>query len=81
MNKRASRSRCRLTTFTEVKGKLSFKDIECLVVLGRDVKWRTFSFGSNLLDERESIASLLGGGLEAPETIVQAPERLPFFGA
>src|ERR687894_487727 len=79
VNERAGRGRYRLAVF-EVEGKLSFYDVECLVVLPMDVKRRTYLSGGQHLDEREPSASLLSGGLDGNEAS-KSPERLPVFGA
>ncbi len=63
----------------EIERKLSFKDVERLVVLRMGMKWCAFPFRSNLLDKRETIAGMLGAGFGGPEG-PEASERL-FFGA
>ncbi len=79
VNERAGGCRYRLIII-EVERKLSFEDVERLVVLPMGMKRRTFPSGSSLLDHREPTAGLLCGGLWGPEG-AEAPERLPFFGA
>jgi hypothetical protein len=79
VNERSSGCRYRLIA-VEVERRLSFEDVERLVVLPMDVERRAFASGSDLLDERKPAAGLLGGGLEAPEAVVQAQNASPSSG-